>query len=287
MKFKSFVIPAAAVAMLAACAMPHNAPFGPFNLAEIAAMQPQGTAFQKAAHAEYVSLAQIDAAEFDWNAASYHLTKAETSANGTTVYPISLAERDIPAEHMGALTDARARLMGKLEGGSREAQPTYSARAQAMFDCWTDEAEENHQPEDIAKCRDGFESAYAKLSGPSVAPQPAMEQVGGPWNVFFDMNSVALDAQAMNTVAEVVATAQANPGAKFVVRGYTDTVGNAAYNKRLSERRAMEVGKALSSRGVEGTKLSEEAFGEENLAVPTDDNVANRQNRRAVIILVK
>ncbi len=38
-----------------------------------------------------------------------------------------------------------------------------AANAQVMFDCWMQEQEENFQPPDIARCRDGFSAAIAAV----------------------------------------------------------------------------------------------------------------------------
>jgi OOP family OmpA-OmpF porin len=42
---------------------------------------------------------------------------------------------------------------------SRIVAPHMSARAQAQFDCWVEQAEEGHQTDHIAVCRTGFLNA--------------------------------------------------------------------------------------------------------------------------------
>jgi OOP family OmpA-OmpF porin len=71
--------------------------------------------------------------------------------------------------------------------------------------------------------------------------------------------------------------------ANILVWGHTDTAGPAAYNMRLSERRAEAVAAYLESKGVSRSRMSVRGFGETQLAVPTPDNTPNAQNRRVEI----
>ncbi|MFT7860931.1 MAG: OmpA family protein [Sulfurimonas sp.] len=73
-------------------------------------------------------------------------------------------------------------------------------------------------------------------------------------------------------------TTYTNYSAKIV--GYTDSRGSAAYNQKLSERRAAAVVEALKARGVQATQLSSKGMGEAN---PVADNATaegRAQNRR-------
>ena len=74
-------------------------------------------------------------------------------------------------------------------------------------------------------------------------------------------------------------------GGKVDVAGFTDTVGSNDYNDVLSGLRAGAVAKALSAGGVAASKISTEAYGKRNLAVPTADGVNEPKNRRAVIVV--
>ena len=65
-----------------------------------------------------------------------------------------------------------------------------------------------------------------------------------------------------------------------MVEGYTDSTGDAAYNKDLSQKRAQSVIDYLVSQGVNATKLSGMGFGQNN---PVADNVTELgkfRNRR-------
>ena len=67
--------------------------------------------------------------------------------------------------------------------------------------------------------------------------------------------------------------------------GHADRSGDAAYNQRLSQRRAEAVAAELVRDGVARGNISVQAFGESRPLVPTADNVREPQNRRVEIVL--
>jgi OOP family OmpA-OmpF porin len=77
--------------------------------------------------------------------------------------------------------------------------------------------------------------------------------------------------------------AKAGNATKIVVVGHTDTSGSAAYNVRLSERRAKAVADSLVGLGVPQTALAVDWKGESEPAVATGDGVKEPLNRRATI----
>lgn len=72
-----------------------------------------------------------------------------------------------------------------------------------------------------------------------------------------------------------------DPG--FIVSGYTDTVGEASANRRLSCRRAQAVRDLLVRQGVPPSYIALFAFGEERPRLSTEDEVAEARNRRVEI----
>jgi outer membrane protein OmpA-like peptidoglycan-associated protein len=70
---------------------------------------------------------------------------------------------------------------------------------------------------------------------------------------------------------------------KILVVGHTDTTGSAAYNLKLSERRAKATADALVSSGVSQSVLSVDWKGFTDLAVQTGPGVKEPLNRRATI----
>jgi len=71
---------------------------------------------------------------------------------------------------------------------------------------------------------------------------------------------------------------------ELFVAGYTDTVGDAAANQALSERRARAIARWYRSRGFT-RPIHTQGFGETVLAVGTPDESAEAANRRCVYVL--
>jgi outer membrane protein OmpA-like peptidoglycan-associated protein len=71
---------------------------------------------------------------------------------------------------------------------------------------------------------------------------------------------------------------------ELFVAGYTDTVGPAASNQGLSERRARSIAAWFRKRGFKGA-IHYQGFGESVLAVGTPDETDEQRNRRALYLL--
>jgi hypothetical protein len=103
--------------------------------------------------------------------------------------------------------------------------------------------------------------------------------------VFFPTNEATLGPDASRVVDEAAAAYQRTGIAQIEVTGHTDTVGSAAYNLALSERRAAAVADELIRRGVPATDIFTVGRGEEDLLVPTGDGVDEPRNRQVEIVV--
>jgi outer membrane protein OmpA-like peptidoglycan-associated protein len=76
-------------------------------------------------------------------------------------------------------------------------------------------------------------------------------------------------------------------GQALYIAGYTDTVGSIADNRVLSRKRARAIAEYLIENGLKRQKISVyvRGFGEEVLAVETEDDVDEERNRRADYII--
>jgi OOP family OmpA-OmpF porin len=263
-----------------------------WNVADVQAMPQHGNQFQQNLHQEYSTLAKSELTEeSDSHSVAYYNHKARQAAAGEAVAPTAMMERQVPAEYVKELTDARADLMRMLDAGGPSKAPIQASQAQTQFDCWIEEQTENRQPKKIALCRDGFNTALKNASDSVYANTPAPTLVaaqtpGSPpiytYTVYFDHNSIKLRDATKETDMEVVNLVRST-GAKTVrVSGYTDTSGDHDYNRKLAESRAMAVSNEIEASGIKPI-IDTESFGEDRLAVPTDNSVRNWQNRRVVI----
>ncbi|MCB1154979.1 OmpA family protein [bacterium] len=276
---KVFVL-AVALPVVAACAR--------YDLDAVKNMDSVGTPFQQELHKQYVYLADLEQGEEDWKDAVYFNERARMSAQGESVSPTAMDERSIPDAHVATLSSARANLMTALNGGGTTRNPGAAARAQAGFDCWMQEQEENFQPDDIAACRKMYDDAMAELAVKPMAkpmPKPEPKPMMKPHSaivILFDFDSSKLSDKAMSQVTEAAAY-QKQKGGVLHVHGHTDKAGTPEYNEKLSARRANAVADALVAQGVGRGFLVVSSFGESKPAVETKDDVRHLLNRRVVI----
>ncbi len=125
---------------------------------------------------------------------------------------------------------------------------------------------------------------------PPPPPPPSTEAAPGApptrtYLVFFDWDRADLTDRARQIVAEAAAASTRVPTTQIDVNGYTDSSGSAAYNQRLSVRRADSVEAELVRDGVPKTEIFIRGFGETNPLVPTPKGVREPQNRRVEILL--
>jgi outer membrane protein OmpA-like peptidoglycan-associated protein len=127
------------------------------------------------------------------------------------------------------------------------------------------------------------EVAAVTRSVTEVEPAAGPVTLPGDGTIYFDLDSASLDDEGSALLADIAAALQAQNIASVTVSGYTDRSGEADYNMNLSEERAAAVAAALTDAGITDAAVSTEAMGETELAVETEDGVALRRNRRAVI----
>ncbi|GAB5467692.1 MAG: hypothetical protein Kilf2KO_07220 [Rhodospirillales bacterium] len=264
----------AALALLGGCA---------YDIDEMRTVQPVGSPFTKALTEEYREIVAFEADEmYDWIHASYFAEKGLMAAQGEEVPPELVSDWSISdPEARQELVTGRQRLEGVFDQGAREKFPAIAAHAQGRYDCWMEQQHEGWQVDDIAACRDGFYAAMTELDAllgtPAAGPSP--------YTIFFAWDSDVVSPAGAVAVDNAIAAASKMGLSEYAVTGYTDTSGSAAYNLRLSLRRANSVKAALVARGVPDVNISVAGRGESDLAVPTPDGVREQANRRAVILI--
>lgn len=254
--------------------------------------QPVGSPFTQALASEYKSFANSELNDmFDYPDALHFARKGLAAASGEAVMPEPVSDWNLSEEHIKELAAARGRLVITFDLGGREIAPATAALAQAKFDCWIEQQEENWQTEEILSCKSGFMDAIAELEGlVQQAPEPVAEQEPPPmvpeeamYLVFFNWDSSTLSSGAANVLDAVAEEITKNPPSEVNISGHADTSGNAEYNKKLAFRRASAVRDALVKRGVPADILTVESHGEEVLLVDTPDDIREPANRRVNI----
>ncbi len=104
--------------------------------------------------------------------------------------------------------------------------------------------------------------------------------------VLFDFNSAALRPASRESLREMANVFQSYPNTTLYVEGHTDSIGSAAYNKRLSLRRADSVANYLEELGVKGSRLDTFGYGKSQPRA-TNSTAQGRQLNRRVEIHVR
>src|SRR5208283_4010320 len=124
-------------------------------------------------------------------------------------------------------------------------------------------------------------------SEPAAPSGPAGAAPSVNLSVQFQSGSADLTAAAMQTLNQL-GQALSQPALapyRFRIEGHTDTVGTAAANKELSDRRAAAVLDYLATNfKVDRSRLEAVGMGEEGLLVPTPDQTSEPRNRRVAVV---
>ena len=75
-----------------------------------------------------------------------------------------------------------------------------------------------------------------------------------------------------------------DPALKVRVEGHTDSIGEAAANQELSERRAKAVAEALATLGVDPGRLVPVGFGESRPVADNGTESGRAKNRRVDLV---
>ncbi len=102
----------------------------------------------------------------------------------------------------------------------------------------------------------------------------------------FPFDSAEIPSNEFMDVDRVAEFMKKHPEVTAILEGHTDSTGPAAYNMKLSERRADSVRKALIERGIDASRLKVEAFGETKPIAPNDTEEGRAKNRRVEVVLV-
>lgn len=113
-------------------------------------------------------------------------------------------------------------------------------------------------------------------------------------DVLFAFDSAELTPDASEALARTAQMIKAGGPGEIVIVGHTDALGDAAYNQRLSLRRASAVAEWMSSTGgVDPARLRPEGRGETEPVAPNagsagqDDPAGRAKNRRVVVTIPK
>lgn len=121
------------------------------------------------------------------------------------------------------------------------------------------------------------------LTGSFIVPAFAQNSKFRSFEVFFQHEGSVITHEAAFVVREAVAYSKTISRPKAIVTGHADTLGNSAYNLRLSKARARAIRAALRANGIGNIPLTMRWVGESEADGPND--FGNSMARRAVIVI--
>ncbi len=105
--------------------------------------------------------------------------------------------------------------------------------------------------------------------------------------IYFEFGKAEIQQRSFSLVDEIAETVVDNPQLKKIrIEGHTDGVGSDVANLKLSQARADSVRDAISSRGVESSRLDAVGFGEMRPIDSNETDDGRAANRRVEFIIV-
>ncbi|MGD9802590.1 MAG: OmpA family protein [Hyphomicrobiaceae bacterium] len=126
----------------------------------------------------------------------------------------------------------------------------------------------------------GAKVAAAPRSAEAVSCEGNLRKAMSEGVILFETNSARIARASNVTLDSLAKVAKGCAKGRIRVDGHTDSVGRAAYNKRLSELRARAVADYLVKAGVKKSRVDAQGFGAENPVASNDTAEGRAQNRR-------
>jgi OOP family OmpA-OmpF porin len=112
------------------------------------------------------------------------------------------------------------------------------------------------------------------------------EKVTYAADAFFDFDKAVLKPEAKAKLDDLVEKTKGIALEVIIAVGHTDSIGDAAYNQKLSVRRAEAVKQYLVSKGIEANRVYTEGKGETQPVADNRTREGRAKNRRVEIEVV-
>jgi outer membrane protein OmpA-like peptidoglycan-associated protein len=133
----------------------------------------------------------------------------------------------------------------------------------------------------VQEVRQAMQSLGAKETGLEV-------RVELPADVLFDFDKADIRPDAAQALHQLATLIRAYPKGTARLEGHTDSVGVAAYNRKLSDRRAAAVKKWLVEREqIDAKRLSTKGFGATRPVASNATDEGRQKNRRVEVVINK
>jgi outer membrane protein OmpA-like peptidoglycan-associated protein len=103
--------------------------------------------------------------------------------------------------------------------------------------------------------------------------------------ILFDTGSDRIKPESAPAIRKIATSLEENPALKLLIEGHTDSVGNAASNLDLSQRRASAVREVLIGQfKIDGSRLTAAGMGQTKPVESNDTPQGRAQNRRVELV---
>ena len=105
-------------------------------------------------------------------------------------------------------------------------------------------------------------------------------------NVRFELNSSELTPGSSESLDKVVAAMNEYPDLRIEIQAHTDSMGEAAYNQSLSEKRAQSVRTYLVGKGIAANRMEAKGYGETRPIADNSTREGRAENRRVELKVI-
>ena len=126
----------------------------------------------------------------------------------------------------------------------------------------------------------------APVPQPPPPPAPVKEKVTISLNVEFDTNKAIVKDKYYDEIKRVADFMKEFPDTTCEIGGHTDNIASAAYNQKLSEKRANSVRQYIIDKfGIDGSRLTATGYGMTKLIASNDTEEGRQKNRRVEAVM--
>jgi outer membrane protein OmpA-like peptidoglycan-associated protein len=131
----------------------------------------------------------------------------------------------------------------------------------------------------------GSSAQAAEAKSVDTSSEQTITPAAGSNVVYFTTGSAEVPPDGLEMI-RAIANDSKQSAHKIEVTGYSDTAGPSGFNEQLSQHRAEAVADQLAAQGLRRESIVVDWHGENQLPVPTGDNVPEPENRRVSIAMM-
>ena len=256
---------------------------------------------------EYKKFAKYELYEMhDEIDANYFAYKGLIALKENKIFPENPQHWALPNDKVDEVTGNFNIIKSLINENLHIEKPKEFSKVLIGYDCWVEQLEENWQIEDIEECKkklmNNLQKIYQKTENLKINSEQSKKDIVEEeiyiekerqlannlkhfhYRVFFNFDSHILVDTEKEKLQDVIKKAINNKGLTVHIEGHTDTKGSELYNLVLSKRRANFIKNYLTSNSVVNDIVIE-GYGEKKPLLITKDNVKEKKNRRAEILL--